>query len=68
MPDQLFDFVKELNPQLSLKYNKFYIGLAKKKGTGYLIGRPHGDRVMQSNIAEPHPRAQDTNFIQERMS
>lgn len=41
MTDELFAMVKELEPELTLKYNKFYIGLAKRgQPCNFVIFRP----------------------------
>jgi predicted transport protein len=39
--DQLFDMVRELDPSLTLKYNKFYVGLAKDgRANNFVTFRP----------------------------
>lgn len=44
MTDTLLSLVKELDPELSLKYNKFYIGLAKNgQPSNFVVFRPKKD-------------------------
>jgi hypothetical protein len=44
MTDELFSVIRGLNPELELKYNKFYIGLAKDgQPTNFVIFRPQKD-------------------------
>lgn len=44
MADELFDLVRTLDPELELKYNKFYIGLAKHgQPNNFVIFRPKKD-------------------------
>lgn len=46
MTDALFGIVRTLDPELSLKYNKFYIGLAKQgQPNNFVIFRPKKDWV-----------------------
>lgn len=46
MTDQLFAYVKELDTELALKYNKFYIGLARNGvPSNFVIFRPKKDWV-----------------------
>jgi hypothetical protein len=41
MADELFELVRTLNPHLELKYNKFYIGLARNgQPNNFVIFRP----------------------------
>ena len=55
MTDELLDVVRTLNPQLELKYNKFYIGLAKDgQPNNFVIFRP------QKNAIRIEPRVQKT--------
>jgi hypothetical protein len=42
--DELFEVIRGLNPELELKYNKFYIGLAKGgQPSNFVIFRPQKD-------------------------
>jgi len=62
MADQLLGFVKELNPQLSLKYNKFYIGLAKGgQPSNFVIFRPKKDWLRLE------PRLERSDELQSRL-
>ena len=57
MADQLLAAVKEFDPNLGPKYNKFYIGLATNgEPTNFVIFRPKKDwlRVAQSAISVMH--------------
>lgn len=55
MADELLDIVRILNPHLELKYNKFYIGLAKDgQPNNFVIFRP------QKNAIRVEPRLQKT--------
>ena len=47
MTDALLSMVRTLDPDLALKYNKFYVGVAKKNGRakGFVIFRPKKDWV-----------------------
>ena len=55
MADELLDVVRTLNPHLELKYNKFYIGLAKDgQPNNFVIFRP------QKNAIRVEPRLQKT--------
>jgi predicted transport protein len=41
MTDELFGMVKQLDPELELKYNKYYIGLAKNdQPNNFALFRP----------------------------
>jgi hypothetical protein len=55
MVDELLEIVRTLNPQLELKYNKFYIGLAME-------GQPHNFVIFrpQKNAIRVEPRLQKT--------
>lgn len=62
MADQLFEFVRTLNPQLSLKYNKFYIGLAKDgQPSNFVIFRPKKDWLRLE------PRLEKSDELQSRL-
>lgn len=55
MVDELLELVKSLNPHLELKYNKFYIGLAREgQPNNFVIFRP------QKNAIRVEPRLQKT--------
>jgi len=46
MTDQLFTMIREMDPDFALKYNKFYIGLAKKgQPNNFVIFRPKKEWV-----------------------
>jgi hypothetical protein len=61
MADQLLDFLKQLNPQLSLKYNKFYIGLAKDgQPSNFIVFRP------KKNWLQLEPRLDKSDELQSR--
>jgi hypothetical protein len=47
MADHLFGIVKEFDPQLTLKYNKFYIGLAKDgRPMNFIVFRPRKNALL----------------------
>jgi hypothetical protein len=47
MVDQLFSMVKEIDPSLELKYNKFYVGLARKgQVDNFVTFRPRKNHVI----------------------
>jgi hypothetical protein len=55
MADELLEVVRTLNPHLELKYNKFYIGLARDgQPNNFVIFRP------QKNAMRMEPRLQKT--------
>ena len=55
MADELLEVVRTLNPHLELKYNKFYIGLARDgQPNNFVIFRP------QKNAMRVEPRLQKT--------
>ena len=55
MADELLEVLKPLNPLLELKYNKFYIGLAKDgQPNNFVVFRP------QKNAIRVEPRIQKT--------
>lgn len=55
MVDELLDIVRTLDPQLELKYNKFYIGLAvDRQPNNFVVFRP------QKNAIRVEPRLQKT--------
>jgi hypothetical protein len=49
MTDELFDIIKKFDPALELKYNEFYIGLAKN---GLVIGAESGATSASGQV---HP-------------
>jgi hypothetical protein len=56
MADELLEIVRTLNPKLELKYNKFYIGLARDgQPNNFVIVRP------QKNAIRVEPRLQKTD-------
>jgi hypothetical protein len=56
MADELLEILKPLSPNLELKYNKFYIGLAKNgHPNNFVIFRP------QKNAIRVEPRLQKTD-------
>ena len=59
MADELLEVLKALNPRLELKYNKFYIGLAKDgQPDNFVIFRP------QKNAIRVEPRLQKTEEVE----
>jgi len=59
MADELLEVVRSLNPHLELKYNKFYIGLAKDgQPNNFVIFRP------QKNAFRVEPRLQKSDEIE----
>lgn len=67
MTDNLLAFVRELDPSLSLKYNKFYIGLARNdQPDNFVIFRPKKDwlrfepRLERSD--EIHAKLEEAGF------
>jgi predicted transport protein len=49
MVDQLFEVLRELDPVLELKYNKFYIGLAKDDAPhNFIVFRPRKNTLVLS--------------------
>lgn len=59
MADELLEILKPLSPQLELKYNKFYIGLAKDgQPNNFVIFRP------QKNALRVEPRIQKTDSME----
>jgi hypothetical protein len=59
MADELLEIVRTLDPHLELKYNKFYIGLAKNgQPDNFVIFRP------QKNAIRVEPRLQKTETIE----
>ena len=55
MADELLEILRNFNPQLELKYNKFYIGMAKDgQPDNFVIFRP------QKNAIRVEPRLQKT--------
>lgn len=59
MADELLEVVRSLNPRLELKYNKFYIGLAKDgQPNNFVVFRP------QKNAFRVEPRLQKSDEIE----
>ena len=62
MVDELLQIIKTVDPGLELKYNKFYIGLAREgKPTNFVIFRP------QKTFLRIEPRLPRTEEMQERL-
>jgi len=62
MTDDLATMVKEIAPDLSLKYNKFYIGLAKNgQPSNFVIFRPKRDWMRLE------PRLDRTDEVQAKI-
>jgi predicted transport protein len=62
MVDELLEIIKTIDPTLELKYNKFYIGLAKEgKPSNFVIFRP------KKNFLRLEPRLDRSDQMQERL-
>ena len=62
MVDELLEIIKTFDPNLELKYNKFYIGLAKEgKPSNFVIFRP------KKNFLRLEPRLDRSEQTQERL-
>ncbi len=62
MTDGLLEIIKTIDPALELKYNKFYIGLAKEgKPSNFVIFRP------KKNFLRLEPRLDRSDQMQERL-
>lgn len=62
MADELLEILRTLDPKLELKYNKFYIGLAKEgQPNNFVIFRP------QKNAIRIEPRLQKTEAREQRI-
>ena len=62
MVDELLEIIRAIDPTIELKYNKFYIGLAKEgKPTNFVIFRP------KKNFLRLEPRLDRSDQIQERL-
>ena len=62
MCDELLEIVKKLDPQMELKYNKFYIGLAKNgKPCNFVVFRP------KKNFLRFETRIKKSDDTQERL-
>ena len=62
MVDELLEIIRAIDPTLELKYNKFYIGLAKEgKPANFVIFRP------KKNFLRLEPRLDRSDQIQERL-
>jgi len=54
MVDQLFGVVRGFDPALELKYNKFYVGLAKDgQPHNFVVFRPRKNTLMLSIKLKP---------------
>lgn len=62
MADELLELVKQIDSTLELKYNKFYIGLARKgQADNFVVFRP------QKNSIRVEPRLNKETQIEERL-
>jgi len=62
MVDELLEIIKTFAPKLELKYNKFYIGLAKEgKASNFVIFRP------KKNFVRFEPRLDRSEQTQQRL-
>jgi predicted transport protein len=62
MADELLEFIRTFDPNLELKYNKFYIGLAKEgKPFNFVVFRP------KKNFLRLEPRLEQSEQTQERL-
>ena len=62
MVDELIEIIKKIDPALELKYNKFYIGLAKEgKPSNFVVFRP------KKNFLRLEPRIERSEQMQERL-
>ncbi len=62
MVDELLEIVRTVDPNLELKYNKFYIGLAKQgQPNNFVIFRP------QKNAIRIEPRLQKADVIEQKI-
>ena len=62
MADQILEIARQFDKQFELKYNKFYIGLAKQgKPQNFVIFRP------KKGFIRFEPRLKNTAEIQERL-
>ena len=62
MADELLEILKALDPKLELKYNKFYIGLAKEgQPNNFVIFRPRKDAIRLE------PRLQKTDAREQKI-
>jgi hypothetical protein len=63
MTDELLLLLHELDPELSLKYNKFYIGVAKRNGTAtnFVLFNPKRDWVRM------RPRLEKSEALQAKL-
>ena len=62
MVDELLEIIKSFDEEVELKYNKFYIGLAKNgQPNNFVIFRP------QKNSLRLEPRLQRTDEIEEKL-
>jgi predicted transport protein len=62
MADELLEIIKSFDEEVELKYNKFYIGLAKNgQPNNFVIFRP------QKNSLRLEPRLQRTDEIEEKL-
>jgi hypothetical protein len=58
MADELLEVLRTLNPHLELKYNKFYIGLAKDgQPNNFVVFRPQKNAIRVGNRSGANRRA-----------
>lgn len=63
LADELFEIIKSLDPNIDLKYNKFYIGLAKNgQPSNFAIFRP------QKNVLRFEPHIVRSDEIEEKLA
>jgi hypothetical protein len=59
MTDEMFEWVREIDPKLELKYNKFYIGLARDgRPHNFVTFRPKKDWIRIEIRTEPSDETQ----------
>jgi hypothetical protein len=62
MVDELYEIIKTIDPELELKYNKFYIGLAKEsKPSNFVVFRP------KKSFLRLEPRLERSDSTQARL-
>lgn len=58
MADSILEIIKTFAPELSLKYNKFYIGLAKnEQPNNFAVFRPQKKNILRLEVR--HPRSDE---------
>ncbi len=62
LADQMFEILKEIDPNLKMKYNKFYIGVSKDgQGFNFVYFRP------RKNCVNLHLKIEESTEIDERI-